>query len=117
MKNITLKSILDHAMKGGTFTYASYDHHKAVSEYKETQEYKSKYGESVFLRDLEPYKYDIPEEIRNKHVVMRQGKLRQVEFANVPGKIYRVKIGNKYSISFYDLPEGNLNAKIVFNDL
>lgn len=117
MENITLKSILDHAMKGGTFTYASYDHHKAVAEYKETQEYKSNYGESAFLRHLEPGKYDIPEEIRDRHVVMKQGKLRHVEFTNVPGKIYRVKIGSKYAISFYDLPEGNLNTKIIFNDL
>lgn len=99
----SLKEIIDHHFNGGKFEYQSFDFKKAASEYEQTDEWKRTqesadfFNQRVNLKD----KYQIPEEIRDKYILWRIGKLRSIEFGP-SGKPYRIKLGAKYAVSFYE---------------
>lgn len=97
-----LIDVLNHHLNGGTFEYLSYDHSKAKEHFLNTDEGK-KYLEPIWthneMRRVD--KWDIPQEIRDQYSYWRKGKLRKVEFTPT-GKIYRLYIGAKYAIPFYE---------------
>jgi hypothetical protein len=97
-----LTEILNHHLAGGKFTYPSYDHNKAAEEFKQTQEYADLSELNRMFGGIGKLdKYMIPPEIRAKHGIRRNGKLRSIYFDN-NGQLFRVKIGARYSISFYN---------------
>ncbi len=96
-----LKEIVDHHFNGGNFLYDSYDHKQAEAEFKQTDTFKGMLNEDWGFRlDSKIDKNLIPEEIRNKWAILKQGKLRSIDFAP-DGSIRGVKIGNKRSMNFY----------------
>lgn len=104
-----LIDVLNHHLNGGQFEYKSFDFKKAADEYSKTDEWKKqlKSWESLekilHMNTLEiKDKYQIPEDIRGKYSYWRKGKLRKVEF-NPSGSIFRIYIGAKYAIAFYNL--------------
>jgi len=97
----TLREIVDHHLNGGKFKYESYDHKLAEAEFKTTEEFKHLLRENYgFTEKSKLDKMIIPEKIRNKHAIMKPGKLRSVDFAP-DGSIRSVKIGNKKPMNFY----------------
>lgn len=98
---LTLTDVLTHHLKGGKFQYLSYDHHKALAEYKTSNAYadESKSFE-YFSEEYKPDKWYLPKELIAKHAYWRDGKLRSVEF-NPDGTIKRVYVGARRSRSFY----------------
>lgn len=99
----SIREILDHHFNGGKFEYQSFDFKKAAAEYEQTDEWQ-KIQESVYFFnqrvDLKD-KYQIPEEIRDKYIVWRTGKIRSIEFGRT-GKPFRIKLGAKYAVTFYE---------------
>jgi len=99
-----LKTILDHALNGGKFQYLTYDHKKALEEFKGTQEYQNICQVDLMCHSSgkpKINKHDIPKEIRDNYPIWRNGKIRNVEF-NPDGEIRRIKIGAKFSLNFYE---------------
>lgn len=99
-----LLDILNHHLDGGEFEYKSFDFKKASLEYEKTEEWENmcRINDSfchigLKLKD----KYQIPVEIREKYSYWRKGKLRSVHF-NPNGSIYKVLIGAKYAVTFYN---------------
>lgn len=99
----SIKDVLDHHFNGGKFEYQSFDFKKAAAEYQDTEEWKKHvdsayfYNQKITLKD----KYQIPEQIRDKYILWRIGKLRSVEFSP-SGQPYRIKLGAKYPVTFYE---------------
>lgn len=105
---MNLLVVLNHHLKGGEFEYKSFDFKKAADEYSKTDEWRkqSESWKSIEkILHMDPLeikdKYQIPEDIRDKHSYWRKGKLRKVEF-NPNGSIFRIYIGAKYAIAFYN---------------
>jgi hypothetical protein len=99
-----LQKILDHALNGGKFQYLTYDHKSALTEFKGTKEYQDLCQYDLMLHgsgNPRVDKYSIPKEIRGKHPLWRNGKIRNVEFAP-DGHIRRIKIGAKFALNFYE---------------
>ena len=99
------KEILQILFSGCKFKYKSYDHVKAVDEFKTTEAY-IEYKQP-------PDCFSMPAELKEKHTVWKVGKLRSIEF-NPDGSFRRAKIGNKYSKTFYAADFG-VNVKIQAN--
>ncbi len=89
---MTQEEIKNIILSGCKFRYDSYDHKSAFAEYKE------KYDKDPFLSSLHPQ--DMPQELKDKYKIERVGKLREVHFTP-NGHMWRFKIGNRYSKSFY----------------
>lgn len=110
----SIKEILDHHFKGGKFEYQSFDFKNAAEEYSQTQEWKNHsesagiWNTNIQLKD----KYQIPEEIRDKHIIWRIGKLRSVDFSP-KGTPYRIKMGAKYAVTFYDYESDLMKIKLI----
>lgn len=103
-----LLDVLNHHLKGGEFEYKSFDFKKAKEEYEQTEEWINQLKEwerikkTLYLGELKLNdKYQIPNDIREKHSYFRKGKLRRVQFSPT-GSIYRIYIGAKYSIAIYE---------------
>lgn len=103
----SLIEVLQHHLAGGKFTYTSYDHKNAEAEYRLTDWFKD--HEAEYIRACNPAiygplkvsKHDIPKDIRDRHQVIKSGKVRRVEFNN-RGGIMRIYIGHKYAIPVYE---------------
>lgn len=97
-----LNEVLSHHLKGGEFKYKSFDYKLALADFTKSEEYKNSHAS---FKNLFPNskvdKYEIPVEFRDKHAVIRNGKLRKIEFTP-HGDIRRCYIGAHYSITFYD---------------
>lgn len=100
---MNLTDVLNHHMNGGQFEYLSYDHKKAKDEFLTTPKGKEYIDPIIWthneMRRVD--KWDIPDEIREKYSYWRKGKLRRVEFSPT-GTIYRLYIGAKYAVPFYE---------------
>lgn len=111
---VTIIDVLNHHINGGKFEYQSFDFKKAADEYEKTQDWKNIqqsadfFNQKVNLKD----KYQIPENIRNKYIVWRVGKLRQIDF-NPSGNPYRIKLGAKYAVTFYEYGEDLLKIRLI----
>ena len=90
--NMTTHELLDIIKTGCKFEYKSYDHKKAVAEFKTTEAY-IEYKEP-------PDCFSMPVDIKDKYTIWKVGKIRSIEF-NPDGSFRRAKIGNKYSKTFY----------------
>ena len=90
MEDNVIKSFI---LSGCKFQYESYDHKKAAEFY--LNEYKGiKFGLGI------PQSYDMPDEIKEQFKIYKIGKLRSVDISPI-GSIYRAKIGQKYSKTYY----------------
>jgi hypothetical protein len=87
-----VKSIL---LSGCKFKYYSYDHKKAELEYRAKHPFK---GDEFF--DLKIDCFSIPDDLKEKYKTEKVGKIRSVYF-NPKGEVRNVKIGSKYSKTFY----------------
>jgi hypothetical protein len=99
-----LQTILNHALNGGKFQYLTYDHAKALEEFKGTKQFQDMCQYDLMLCGSgkpKVNKHDIPKEIRDNYPLWRNGKIRNVEF-NPEGEIKRIKIGAKFSLNFYE---------------
>lgn len=80
-------------LSGCKFMYYSYDHKKALAEYKDQ-----------YITDYKilpnPNCWDMPKELKEKYKIEKIGRLRQIDFAP-NGQAWRFKIGCKYSKTFY----------------
>ena len=96
MNNQEIKEII---MSGCKFRYISYDHKKALVDYREN--YNPSLGNNgTEYKNPTPSCYYMPQQYKDKYRVERVGKLRAI-FFNPIGEICKVKIGNKYTKSFY----------------
>lgn len=100
---MTLSNILNHHLNGGEFEYQSCDFESAKNEYIQTDEWKEmcRLNDSfchvpLRLKDVR----DISDNIKQKHLYWRKGKLRSVHFSP-NGDIIKVFIGARYAISVY----------------
>ena len=97
-----LKQVIDHHFKGGKFLYESYDHKQAEVEFKLTDEFKSLLNEDWGFRpESKIDKHILPEELRTKWAILKQGKLRSIDF-NPHGEVRSIKLGNKRPMNFYN---------------
>lgn len=94
--NMTTHELLDIIKTGCKFEYKSYDHKKAVEIYKETPQYIKHQSE---FKEV-PNCFYMPDEIKEQTAVWKVGKVRSIKFSPI-GKIQTVKIGNRYSKTFY----------------
>lgn len=100
-------------LSGCLFEYNSYDHKKAKAYFLKHRATKFK---SVYAPiGQAPQCYDMPQEIKKKFAVKKIGKLRSIEF-RPDGTMWRFKIGNKYSKSYYADDFGK-NVKPIFSEL
>lgn len=101
---------------GVEYQYESYDHKMAVEELKqiETSGGNIPYG----MNNLFEFPYDcfgIPDDIKQNHIVWRRGKLREISF-NPRGEIFKVRIGNRRSKTFYLSDFGIRVKPIIMKD-
>jgi hypothetical protein len=106
LEYIELMSII---ISGCKFKYFSYDHKKAIEEYKLDDKF-------IDMRKHipNPQSYDMPDELKEKYKVERIGKLRQINFSP-DGKAYSFKIGAKYSKT-YGLDDFGMNVFPMIED-
>ena len=102
-------TLLGVVISGCKFLYYSYDHKKAMVDYKELDKWKPD-----FRMNPNPDSYSMPDELKEKYKVERIGKLRQINFAP-NGKAWRFKIGNKYAKSYSIESFGSVVFPIVNN--
>lgn len=89
------EEILSLLLIGCKYEYISYDHKKAVKEYKLIDDF---WNNNYISYTYESYM--IPDELKEKYRVLRIGKLRGIEF-NPNGSIKQLKIGYKRNKIFY----------------
>lgn len=92
--NIGNVGLLNIVTKCDAFLYNSYDHKKALEEYREL------YKEKLNIFSENPNCHDMPDVLKDKYQVQKIGKLREIHFSPT-GKAWRFKIGNKYAKSFF----------------
>jgi hypothetical protein len=96
-----MKDLASMLLSGCYIEYKSYDHYKAVIDFEKTFNGKDHHFNC----------WDIPDEIKEKHVVWRLGKLREIHF--LPnGEMWRFKIGAKYAKTFY-VEDAGVNFKVT----
>lgn len=93
---MTQQEIKSFILLGCKYEYNSYDHKKALEEYKSNLDNY----ETDFIGS-NPSCYDMPDDLKNKYLVKRIGTLSLIEVSN-SGDVWRVKIGHKYKKTFYD---------------
>ena len=95
IKAMSYKKLLSVIVSGCKFKYYSYDHKKALVEYRSSDKYivDRKYYAN-------PDSWDMPLALKEKYKVEKIGKLREITFSP-NGKACRFRIGNKYYKSFY----------------
>ena len=94
IKAMPYDTLLCVVISGCKFMYFSYDHKKAMVDYRELEKWKPD-----FRMNPMPDSHSMPNELKEKYKVERIGKLREIHFAP-NGKAWRFKIGNKYAKSF-----------------
>lgn len=88
--------LMNIIISGCKFKYISYDHKKALEEYKNSEEY-------VHISNLipDPDYSSMPDKLKLKYGIYKIGKLREIRFAP-NGKAYKFRIENKMDSSkFY----------------
>lgn len=101
-KAVDLMQIIKHHFAGGRFMYDSYDHAKAEAEFKQTNKFKELLNDDWGFRpESKIDKQIIPEEIREKYAILKNGKLRSIDFAP-NGSVRGIKIGNRRPMNFYN---------------
>ena len=95
MNEIEYKKLLHKIVSGCKFRYTSYDHKKAIEEYRTSDKYEI--DREIYCN---PESYHMPQALKDKYSVDRIGKLREVHFAP-NGKAFRFKIGARYTKTFY----------------
>jgi len=110
----SIKEILEHHFNGGLFEYQSFDFKKAAADYEQTQDWKNHLESAgIWNTNIElKNKYQIPEEIRDKYIVFRKGKLRSIDFSP-NGQPYRIKLGAKYAVTFYEYKWDLIKIKLL----
>lgn len=86
--------LLGIIVSGCKFKYYSYDHKKALQEYRTSDDYKE-----VRKWVPNPSCWEIPQKLKEKYRVEKIGKLREVHF-DPTGKAYRFKIGARYAKTY-----------------
>ena len=94
MTTAEYNNLMRNILGGCKFRYISYDHNKALAEYNSNEEYKS---DRYICSN--PDSYSMPQKLKDKYLVERMGKLREIHFSP-DGKAFKFKIGNKYAKSF-----------------
>jgi hypothetical protein len=91
---MSYEKLMSIIVSGCKFKYYSYDHKKALEEYRVNDDFKEarKYYQN-------PQSYDMPEVLKEKYKIERIGGLREIHFAPT-GTAFRFKIGSKYAKSF-----------------
>ncbi len=97
-KDISNQELIKIVTSGCKFKYYSYDHKKAIQEYKQVKDVKLKEGDYGYSMP-NPNCYDMPKELKDKYLIEKIGKLREIHFAP-NGNAWRFKIGSKYAKSF-----------------
>ena len=92
---MTYEEVINSINNGGRFLYYSYDHKKALEEYRTSDEFEK---QRAYISA--PQCYSMPEKLKEKHRVEKHGKIREVHY-NPKGKAWKFKIGNKYPKTFY----------------
>ena len=96
-------ALLGVVISGCKFKYFSYDHKKAIEEYRTSDDYME-----VRKWISNPNSYEMPDKLKEKYKTERIGKLREIHFAPT-GKAYKFKIGAKYAKT-YGLEDFGVNV-------
>lgn len=94
-----IEEIKKFILSGCKFKYFSYDHKKALEEYRENYNSKGNLTIGEWIHPS-PNCYDMPQELKDKYRVEKIGKLRKIDFSN-NCEMYKFHIGSKYSKVFY----------------
>jgi len=87
-------ALLGVIISGCKFKYFSYNHKKAIEEYRTSDDYK------VVRKWIpNPNCHEMPDKLKEKYKTERIGKLREIHFAPT-GKAYKFKIGAKYAKTY-----------------
>jgi hypothetical protein len=96
-------ALLGVVISGCKFKYYSYDHKKALDEYRTNDDY-----EEVRKWISNPNSWDMPPKLKEKYKTERIGKLREIHFTPT-GKAYKFKIGARYA-KVYRLEDFGVNV-------
>ena len=94
IENMSYNELLKIIISGCKFKYLSYDHKKAVEEYRTSDKYKE---DRKWLKHLNSW--NMPKELKEKYKDEKIGKLRRIDFSP-NGEAWRFYIGNKYAKSY-----------------
>ena len=94
-----IQEIKKFILSGCKFKYFSYDHKKALEEFKQNYKYSEKEGIFDWVNP-NPQCYDMPQDLKDKYRVEKIGKLREIKFSN-DGEMFKFYIGNRYPKVFY----------------
>lgn len=92
---MTYEEIASFITKEIKYQYVSYDHKLAVEDFKLLPDYLNY---SNYWDDNKINSYQIPNELKEKHKVMRKGRMFDILFLR--GKMYKIRIGCRYAKTF-----------------